>query len=127
MKKENFIKGLIMAVVAFIASTLSDQLSTGPINWIYVGITSVGIVITYLAKNAFIQSKSPLGSADWRDLLSGLLMAIGTAISAYSAQLITIGHLDTKALVIAIVSAVCGYFAKTLGSNSQGQVLKKDN
>lgn len=121
--KNNFIKGLIMAIVAFAASAISDGLAAGTLNWLYIVITSLGIVLTYIGKNAAFKSVSQIGTIDWLDGLSGLILALGTAISAFAASVIASGAIDWKALLIAVVTTTLGYLSKNFASNSQGVLL----
>lgn len=122
--KTQFVKGLIMAIVAFLAAYWSENAEA--LNYGYVIITTVGIALTYIAKNAFSKSISLFGKIDVRDLLSGMLLAIGTAISSFAASIITTGVIDWHGLLIATATAVGGYFTKTFSSNSKGQILKKE-
>lgn len=107
---KTMLKGLIMALVAFVASTISDL---EVINWVYVGITSGAFVILYVAKNWLMPSNSDGNSLNWRDALSGVLIAVSMAISSFAGSIITLGYVDWKALGIAVVSAIVGYFTKT--------------
>ena len=121
--KNNVIKGLIMTVVAFLASYLSDNIEAG-INWTYVLVSMFGITLVYLSKNLVFNSNSNPGKLNRNDGWSGLIMAIGTGISSFAASIISTGAVDWKALFVAMLSVVVGYFGKTLMSNSSGKVIK---
>lgn len=114
--KNSFLKGLIMTIVAFLASYIGDNIEAG-VNWPYVIISTFGISIVYVGKNAWFQSDSPVGTINWKDILSGLILAIGTAITSYAASIITTGVIDWKALLAAVVSVIIGYFGKTFAIN----------
>ena len=111
-----YLKGLIMAIVGFVATTLTD-LET--FNAAYVAIATSGFTIIYLGKNWFLPSVSDAWKADTIDLVSGLLVAIGMAVSSFAASIITIGSVDWGALGIAVTGAVVGYFAKTVPSKNR--------
>ena len=121
--KNNFLKGLVMTIVAFICAYMSDSIESG-IQWNYVLISTIGISLTYIGKNAIYQSSSPSGTLDFKDMISGVIIAVGTAISTGAANWITEGSIDWKAMFAAVVAVVIGYFSKTLTTNS-GKISKK--
>ena len=102
-----------MAIVGFVATTIADL---EVINWAYVGIATLGFTVIYVAKNFFMPSDSDPGTINWRDLVSGLIVAMGMAISSFAASIITLGFIDWKALGLAVLYAVIGYFGKTIPS-----------
>jgi hypothetical protein len=112
MKLNAFWKGLIMALIGFVATTISD-LET--FNAAYVGISTVSFTLIYVAKNYVWESKSKILGLDWQDLLSGLILALGMGISSYVAQILTIGF-EWQSLWVAVSGAVIGYFTKTFSS-----------
>lgn len=116
--KNSYVKGLIMAIVAFIASYIGDNIEAG-IQWSYVLISTLGIVLAYLGKNAWFKSDSPQWWLNYKDVISGLLLAIGTMISSSVASLIVEGAVDWSALWKAVLAVVIGYFAKTFTSKSK--------
>lgn len=120
--KKNFLKGLIMAIVGFIASAISQDIEA--VNVWYIVIATIGFTIIYLAKNAIITSISIFGKIDIQDIISGLLLAIGMAISSFAASIITTGSVNWHALWIAVGTAFVGYFSKTFTSN-RGKALSK--
>lgn len=107
---KTFWKGLIMAIVGFVAATITD-LET--MNWSYIGVTTVAFTLMYLGKNYWKPSTSEPGTVNTSDLISGLLVALGMAVSSFSASIITLGFIDWRALIISSIGAVVGYFAKT--------------
>jgi len=112
MKLSAFWKGLFMALVGFIATTLSD---IETFNIAYVGISTVAFTIIYIGKNYLFPSVSVVG-IDLQDFLSGLVLAVGMGISSFAGQILTVGSLDWNALGIAVVGALVGYFVKTAPS-----------
>lgn len=117
MKLSAFWKGLIMAVVGFIATGISQNVEG--LNFTYVVISTVGFTLLYIGKNAVFQSTSEPGIVNWQDLLSGIIIAVSMAISSFAASIITTGAVDWQALWIAVVGAVVGYFTKTLPSGTK--------
>ena len=115
MKLNAFWKGLIMALVGFVATMLSDLES---LNFAYIILATLGFTIVYVVKNAVWPSISVVG-IDLRDTISGLILAVGMAISSFAAQLVTTGTFEWKALGIAVLGTVIGYFAKTAPSNAK--------
>ena len=115
--KNNHLKGLLMTVIAFVAAYKGDNIEAG-INWGYVLISTIGISVVYIGKNALFQSTSEPGVLNWRDALSGLIVAVGAAISSFAASVISIGEIDWKALIAAVIAVIVGYFGKTFATNS---------
>lgn len=114
MKLNAFWKGLLMALVGFISTTLSD-LET--FNFAYVAISTVSFTLIYIAKNYAFPSISVIG-LDIRDVISGVILAVGMAISSYVAQILTTGF-DLKTLLVSIGGAIVGYFLKTSTSKAK--------
>jgi hypothetical protein len=114
MKLTPWIKALLMALVGFLATTLADLES---FNFSYVAIATAAFTLIYVAKNAVWPSDSPIG-LNVRDLISGVVVAVGMAISSFAASIITTGVVDWKALGIAVFGAVVGYFTKTATSKA---------
>lgn len=117
MKLNSFLKGLIMAIVGFVATLLSDMET---INFAVIVISTVGFTIYYTGKNYLMPSISVVG-IDIRDILSGILLAVGMAISNFAAQIIIVGHVDWGMLGKAVLGAIIGYFAKTVPSNAKAK------
>ena len=110
MKLNNLWKGLIMAIVGFVSTTISE---TETFNFAYVAVATSGFTIVYLIKNWAMPSVSAFG-IDLQDILSGIILAVGMGLSSYAAQIITIGVFEWSALWVAVSGAVIGYFAKTI-------------
>lgn len=109
-------KALLMAIVAFLATTISNLEKP---NWGYVFLATVSFTLIYLAKNYILPSTSEEGRLNWRDALSGLIIAIAMGISSFAASVLTTGKIDWNALLIAIIGSVVGYFTKTLPSGKK--------
>ena len=115
MKLNAFWKGLLMALVGFIATTISD-LET--FNAAYVIIATSGFTLIYLAKNYIWESSSTFFGLNLQDLISGLVLAVGMGLSSFVAQILTTGF-TWGTLWIAVSGAVVGYVTKTLSSKKE--------
>jgi hypothetical protein len=110
------LKGLIMAVIALVASTISTSgFPATAIGWEILGITVVGTILVYLGKNAIAPSTSAIGTINVGDLISGAVVAIGSALSSWAAAAITATTLDWKALLIAAGTAGGTYLLSKFG------------
>lgn len=119
MKLSAFWKGLIMAVVGFIATTIS----TGGegLNFTYIFFATIGFTLVYVGKNAIFASTSGSGIVNWQDLISGLVIALGMAVSSGLTTFIINGAIDWHALWVAVVAAIVGYFTKTIPSQPKAK------
>lgn len=112
-----FFKGLLAVVIGCIASLVSVK-DAGPLYWL---ITIAGVVLTYYGQHAVFKPISVFGTIDLMDILKGIMMAIGTAISTFIASLAGPGKLiNLHDLLIAVASATLAYLTKNLFSNQQG-------
>jgi hypothetical protein len=111
--KSTFTKSLIMTLVALIATTVSTSgLPSTQTGWLIFGITVLGTVLTYVAKNAAFPSTSLFGNVDLKDVASGLILALGSALSSFAASTVTGTPVDWHSLTTLITTVVVGYFAK---------------
>jgi hypothetical protein len=117
-----FLKGLLAVLIGAIASLISVQAASV---WFYV-ITIVGVVITYFVQHAFLKPISIFGTIDVTDLLKGLIMAVGTALSAYATTLVT-DEFSGMILLKLLVAAVVLYLGKNFASDSSGVFAKNTN
>jgi hypothetical protein len=117
MQLTTFQKGLVMAIVTLLANTVaSTGLPATGTAWAVFGITTVGTVLIYLAKNAVFPSVSVLGQLDLQDLLSGLFLALGAGVSNWAADMITKTTVDWASLSTLAGTVVLGYFVKNFAS-----------
>lgn len=75
---QQFWKGLATALISVIVAAFAVQ----PINWVLLAVTAVSTILTYTGKNIIplLHSDSPSGALSWVNLLSGILVAVGTGI-----------------------------------------------
>ena len=109
---KSFIKHLVAALIAVIAAYVS---SVNAINWAYVGVYSLGYVLVYAAKNYVWPSKSPLGFINVWDLISGLLLAVGSAVVDLAAQWITTTSIDLRVLWATVSTTMVAYLLSKFG------------
>ena len=112
MKINTFWKGLIAALIAFLASYFSENET---IQWAYVAIYTVGYTIWYTAKNAVFPSVSVFGTIDLRDIISGIVLAIGSGVISYGAQYLLVGTVDYHELWITVWGPVAAYLGTKFG------------
>lgn len=120
--KSTFVKGLLAALIGTIATLIAIQAASV---WFYV-ITIAGVVVTYFVQHAFMKPISVFGTLDVTDLIKGLIMAVGTALSAYATTLIT-DEFNGMILFKLLVSAVVLYLGKNVASDSTGTFARNAN
>jgi len=78
MTTQQFLKGLMMAIVAVLVTFFSQT----PIDYLLMAIATASAILVYTGKNfvVWIQSDSPAGSFSWRNFVSALLILIGNGI-----------------------------------------------
>ena len=117
--------------MALIGSTLAT-LTTNPIIWSIVIVTVIGTALVYIGKNAIpsLQSTAPEGELNWVNILSALLIGIGTAITSGIASIAGAGHIEWTLLWHTVLGVVTSYLVPTLFSGptktpelSQGKTL----
>lgn len=71
-------KGLGMALITVVIAAFSSQ----PVDYLLLAVTAVSTILTYTGKNIIplLHSDSPSGALSWVNLLSGILVAVGTGI-----------------------------------------------
>lgn len=76
MTTQQFFKGLLMALISVVVAAFTTQ----PIDYLLLAITAVSAVLAYSGKNliAVLHSDSPAGALSLINLVSGLLIALGT-------------------------------------------------
>ncbi len=105
------LKVFIMSVIGFLVATIS---TLSDFNAAYVAIVTVVFAATYWLKNYFMPSDSGEGVANWKDILSGVIIAVCMALSNLAATILTGADLSVQILWTTVVGAVIGYFTKTI-------------
>jgi len=109
MSVQEFFKGLLMLLMAVLVSAFSQP----PIDWGITIVMLIGTALVYIGKNIFLQSESPSGWLDWRDLVSGLIIAIGTGLTNYVAQIVTETVINWTTVWHVALSVALTYLAST--------------
>ena len=113
---KTFITGLLTALAAVIVSYFqTNGFPANLIGWEVLGITVFGNLIIYLGKNAVYPSTSLLGNINLRDILSGLVLAIGNGIVAFAAAGITSTAIDWRLLLTTSLSVAGTYLMSKFG------------
>jgi|WetSurMetagenome_2_1015567.scaffolds.fasta_scaffold23863_6 hypothetical protein len=110
LKNTKFLKGLLMTLVGVIVAAFN----TSPIVWSVVAITLLGTGLVYFGKNAWFKSQSVEGTLQWQDILSALLIAVGTSITSAVASIAGSGVVDWTLLWHTVIGVVSTYLGSTL-------------
>ena len=108
------LKVFLMTVMGFLITTIST-LETFNI-W-FVVLVTVAFAGEYAVKNYLFPSTSPGGLVYWKDILSGLALAVFMALNVLGANLLTGTEFSLAVFWSTVVGAVGVYFTKTV---SQG-------
>lgn len=104
-----------MTVVSLLATFISSSgFPETAQQWYVLAITVAGVVITYVAKNWIAPSTSSLGGLNFKDMISGIVLAIGATFSSYIATLATSVDFAWDDLWKLTLSVLLGYFSKTI-------------
>jgi hypothetical protein len=110
------LKIFVMAVIGFVVTTLS---TIEVFDLAYVALVTVSFALTYALKNLWFPSNSNEGSVVWKDIVSGVILAVSMALSTYAAAIILPEvEFSFKVMWMNVIGAVVGYFTKTV---AQGQ------
>jgi len=111
MTKQQFWKGLFMLVIGILMTALGQT----PINYALVIVTVVASLLPYIGKNliVFFTSTSPAGQFNWVNVLSGLLIALGTGITDYVGQIIAGSVINWPVLWHVVIGVTLTYVTAT--------------
>jgi hypothetical protein len=111
MTTQSFLKGLMMAVIAVVVAGFS----TTPIDYLLMGLAAVSTILVYTGKNliAVLHSDSPAGSLSLVNLISGVLVALGSGLLDAGAIFITGGTIVWLALGKVTLSILFTYLGTT--------------
>ena len=113
---KTFITGLLTALAAVLVSYFqANGLPASIVGWEVLAITVVGNIVIYLGKNAVFPSTSLFGSIDVKDLLSGLVLALGSAMTSFAAAAITSTTIDWHLLLTTAGSISGTYLLSKFG------------
>lgn len=109
-KQKDAAKIFIMTVIGFLSTIIADNESA---TFAFVTLSTVLFSIQYAVKNYLMPSKTESTKWDWRDTLSGVIIAICMADSAALSQIIIGNTIAWSLLWKTSIGAVIGYFSKT--------------
>jgi hypothetical protein len=112
MTTQQFTKGLLMALVAVVVTAFS----TTPIDFVLMAVTALCAVLTYTGKNliAVLHSDSPVGALSFINLLSGVLVALGTGLLTFIGQYFVENAIIWPVLWKVVLSVTFTYLGGTL-------------
>jgi hypothetical protein len=106
------LKGLLMTLVGVAVVSLNET----PVIWSVMIVTMLGTALVYVGKNAIVElhSISPEGELDWQNVISSLLIAVGTAVVSGAASLAGTGVIDWILLLKTVGGVSASYLGSTL-------------
>lgn len=111
MTTQQFFKGLFMALVTVIVAAFSQQ----PIDYLLLAVTAISTILVYSGKNllSVLHSDSPVGALSWLNLLSGVLVAVGTGVLESFALYVIEGTIVWSIVWRVVLSATFTYLGTT--------------
>lgn len=111
MTTQQFLKGLMMAIMAVVVAAFS----TTPIDYLFMALTALCAILTYVGKNliAVLHSDSPPGTLSLINIISALLIALGSGILEAGALIIVNGVILWAVLWKVVVSTTLTYVLTT--------------
>jgi hypothetical protein len=112
MTTQQFLKGLLMALVAVLVTAFT----TPPVNYLLMAISAVSAILVYSGKNllAVLHSDSPVGALSLINIASGLLIALGTGFIDGLAMYFIDGVIVWAVLWKYVVFVTLSYLTSTL-------------
>ena len=112
MTTQQFLKGLLMALVAVLVTAFS----TPPVDYILMAISAVCAILVYVGKNlvSVLHSDSPVGALSLINIISGVLIALGTGLLDGLAMYLIDGVIVWAVLWKYVVFVTLSYVTSTL-------------
>jgi hypothetical protein len=112
MTTQQFLKGLLMALVAVVVTAFS----TTPIDWLLMAVTAVCAVLAYAGKNLipWLHSDSPVGALSLINIVSGLLVALGAGVLEATGLYLVEGVILWTVVWKVVLSVTFTYLGSTL-------------
>ena len=112
MTTQQFLKGLLMALVAVLVTAFS----TPPVDYILMAISAVCAILVYVGKNlvSVLHSDSPIGALSFINIISGVLIALGTGLLDGFAMYLIDGVIVWAVLWKYVVFVTLSYITSTL-------------
>ena len=119
-----FFKNLLMVLMSVVVTAFS----TTPLDTALLIISLISATLIYVGKNAFLPALTSVtasGTWNWKNVLSGLLIAIGNGILDGAAMIILNGVIDVKKLLLLTLSIALTYFGATVFNGPTNQTKIK--
>jgi hypothetical protein len=112
MNTQQFLKGLLMTLISVVVTVFS----TTPVDYVLAAVTAVCAVLTYTGKNLipWLHSDSPVGALSLINIISGVLVALGTGLLNGVAQYVLDGVILWGVLWKVTLSVTFTYLGATL-------------
>jgi hypothetical protein len=112
MSTQQFVKGLLMALI----SVVVVMFGTTPVDYVLAAITAVCAILTYTGKNLipWLHSDSPVGALSFINIISGILVALGTGLLDGVTQFLLNGVIIWAVLWKVTLSVTFTYLGATL-------------
>ena len=112
MSTQQFLKGLLMALIAVLVTAFT----TPPVDYILMAVTAVSAIFVYVGKNliAVLHSDSPAGSLSLINIISGVIIALGTGLIDGVAMYLIDGVIVWAVLWKYVVFVTLSYLTSTL-------------
>jgi hypothetical protein len=112
MSTQQFLKGLLMALI----SVVVVMFGTTPVDYVLAAVTAVCAILTYTGKNLipWLHSDSPVGALSFINIISGILVALGTGLLDGVTQFLLNGVIIWAVLWKVTLSVTFTYLGATL-------------
>lgn len=112
MTTQQFLKGLMMAVVAVVVAAFAVT----PIDWMLLIVSAICAILTYAGKNLilWLHSDSPVGSLSLINIISGVFVALGTGLLEAAGLYLVEGVILWAVLWRVVLSVTFTYLGSTL-------------
>ena len=108
-----FLKGLIMTLVVFFATTIKTQgFPATNVSWEVLAIITIGTIIGYVLQSLTIKSTSMVGTLNIIDFVKGLIIALVNFVSTWGAAAWTNTAINWGAFAAGAGSIVTSYLVK---------------
>ena len=110
------ITGLLTSLAAVLANYFQvNHFPASTVAWEILGITLIGNLLVYLAKNAIAPSTSTFLNVNVGDLISGAVLTLGSALISFGASKATSTAVDWSLLWHTALSVGGTYFLTKFG------------
>lgn len=114
------IKGAIMLALTSILM-LSTNFPENNTEWLVWTFTTLGTLLLYFAQSKIFPASSLQGQINGLDLIKGLFISTGNALSAWASNAVEGTTIDWKSLIITMVGLFAGYLIKQWQTPSKSE------